>query len=380
MKSSVTASRVGHLDQPVGVIAKLQSIQIGGSPKNQIRRKDLVLVLRNLSTLVENGVSLAQALNTVAADDSLRKHRAILNSLAESVRTGKSLSGAMSQFPTTFNSLFINQIRVGERSGTLNETLGRVTDQLEQGASLKSFIIKKLTYPAILVTAGIGSVTFMLLCVIPTFQKMYAESGATLPMITQVLIDAGEVATQHGGKIAIAVLAAVASIVALFRNEVARLWIDRQLIRLPLLGKWFRNLAILQFADVLNNLLESGFTVAEALPPAAEAINNRHIRQKIRGLHASIRRGERFSKALELEGDLFPPVVKQLVMVGERTGRLASVSRQIRMHLRRDVDSYTNAMVGAIEPVLTASLAFVVGGILLAVYLPMFDMIGQVNK
>ncbi|MEZ6089160.1 MAG: type II secretion system F family protein [Pirellulaceae bacterium] len=380
MGTIVTARRVGQPDQPVGIIAKLQSIQIGGSPRNQIRRKDLVLVLRNLSTLVENGVSLAQALSTVAADDSLKKHRVILNSLAESVRTGKSLSAAMCQFPTTFNGLFINQVRVGERSGTLNETLGRVTDQLEQGASLKSFIIKKLTYPAILVTAGVGSVTFMLLCVIPTFQKMYSESGATLPMVTQLLIDAGEVATHHGGKILIGVGLAIAAVITLFRNTTSRLWIDRHLIRLPLLGKWFRNLAILQFADVLNNLLESGFTVAEALPPSAEAINNRYIRNKIRGLHSAIRRGERFSKALEIEGDLFPPVVKQLVVVGERTGRLAAVSRQIRIHLRRDVDSYTNAMVGAIEPVLTASLALVVGGILLAVYLPMFDMIGQVNK
>ena len=146
-----------------------------------------------------------------------------------------------------------------------------------------------------------------------------------------------------------------------------------------MLGVWFRNIAVLQFMDVLGNLMESGFTLADALAPGARAITNAHVRGKVLRLHAAVRRGERFSHALDAEGNLFPPIVRRLVIIGERTGRLGPITGQIRAHLRKDVEKYTTAILGTIEPVLTIALAAAIGGILLAVYLPMFDLIGQIE-
>ena len=293
--------------------------------------------------------------------------------------TGNTLSASLAEFPDSFPPLVVHQLRVGERAGTLPDSLDRVTGQLEQGADLKAFLIKKLSYPALVTLAGVGSVTFMITCVIPTFKEMYDDNGAVLPGITRFLIWLGEFATTHSVAILAALAAAVGGTVFALKNPVSRTAIDRTATRLPVLGVWFRNIAVLQFVDVLGNLMESGFTLADALVPGGKAITNAHVRGKVLRLHEAVRRGERFSAAIDAEGDLFPPIVRQLVIIGERTGRLAPITGQIRAHLRKDVERYTTAILGTVEPVLTITLAAAIGGILLAVYLPMFDLIGQLK-
>ncbi len=219
----------------------------------------------------------------------------------------------------------------------------------------------------------------MILCVIPTFQEMYAESGATLPGVTRLLVWVGQTASSHSILILGSLAAAIGGGVWAWKEPKSRAWIDKACVQAPGLGTWFRKIAVLQFMDVLGNLMESGFTLADALIPASEAVSNRHVRGQIRRLHAAVRRGERFSFALDAEGGLFPPIVRQLVIVGERTGRLAPITAQIRTHLRTDVEKTTSALLGTVEPVLTVTLAAAIGGILMAVYLPMFDLIGQIQ-
>lgn len=373
------AAGQGDAKQALNLLHTLHEIKFGNDPEKSFKRKDLILFLRNLTTLVQNGVSLNHAIETVSQDKTLKKYKPIFTSILRSLRGGESFSTALRQFPFAFDAVLISQIEVGERSGALDQALVRLTEQLERSSGHKRMILKKLTYPAILVVAGLGSVTFMLTCVIPTFEQMYADAGATLPSITRALIGTSEFMKSYAIHLLGLAICIGAAIISVWKHPGSRNWIDRQLIRLPLLGEWFRNLAILQFADVLGNLMESGFTLAEALPPAGRAVSNRHVRQRILGLYTSVRCGERFSQTLEREEELFPAVVNQLVIVGERTGRLVPVTRQIRKHLRRDVENSTDAMVAAIEPILTITLATAVGGILLAVYLPMFDLIGKVN-
>lgn len=364
---------------PVSIIAKLQNIKIGGSSETKVKKKDLVRILCNLSTLISNGVSIAQSLETVYGDPTYKKYKPMLRSLAETVKGGGKLSSALKQFPGVFAPLLVHQIQVGEKAGTVQTTLLRIVDQLENSSKMKSFIIKKLTYPGLLVTAGAGSVTFMMLCVIPTFQKMYEESGAALPGITELLISVSTFAQNYGVITGVAIAFAVGLVFAAFKNPTSRLWIDQHALLVPVLGKWLRNLSILQFSETLGNLLGSGFTLVDALPAASRSVSNRYLQEKLLSLHVSLRGGEKFSTAIERENELFPPVVKQLVMVGEKTGRLVEVTEEIRNHLRDDVQKTTSAILGSIEPVLTAGLAVVIGGILLAIYLPMFDMIGKAN-
>jgi len=363
------------------LMQKLQRIQLGGGGKNgvKVKKRDMIFILRNVSILVENGLSLPKALDTLVREQSLKRYAAMLQDIKTRVENGEAFSDALAAFPDSFNHLMVSQIRIGERSGTIPLTLGRIMNQLEHADNLRGQILKKLSYPALLVTAGSGAVTFMLLYVIPTFEGVYSESGAKLPAITQLLIDVGRFATTYGWMIVLAIIALIFTIVAVRRNDKGRLWMDGALIRVPMLGKWFKNLAVLQFMEVLGNLMDAGFTVVEALDSCAAAVGNRAIRASIREMHAALTRGERFSDELARHGDLFPPVVNQLVVVGEKTGTLSKTTVHIRAHLRREVETYTNVMLGTIEPVMTAGLATAIGGILLAIYLPMFDMISAMN-
>ena len=382
MSASLAVSRHTHKQKkqrPEGLLQTLSSIQIGGGAANKIRRKDLVYIFRNLATLLSNGLSLAKSLETLQGEKALKRYRSLFESLARHVTHGATLSSAMSEWPDSFSEMMINQIRIGEQSGSLSDTVTRISEQLENGANIRATIVKKLSYPCLLATAGAGALTFMLLYVVPTFEKMYADSGAELPTITQVLIKVGQLLTTYGWAVALGLVGSVTTLVTLWRQPAGRIALERLAYRIPILESWLRSIALLQFTDVLGNLMESGFNLADALPHTTKAVSSRLVRASIDELQGAIRRGERFSRELEKRADIFPPVMTQLVIIGERTGTLPNATRHIRQHLRREVERYTGLLTGAIEPVMTIGLAITIGGILLAVYLPMFDMIGAMN-
>lgn len=362
-----------------GFLKKLSDIKIGGSSGLKVRKKDLIYIFRNLSTLLGNGLSLNKALATLQQEKSLKKYQSLFVTMEQHVNQGSALSSALKQFPDSFDELLVHQIKVAERTGALVETITRITEQLENGANIKALIIKKLTYPVMLSIAGAGSMTFMLLYVVPTFEKMYSEAKAELPAITQFLIAVGRLLTDYLPIVVGTIAAIVTLFVLTWRNANGRFRLESLLLKTPLLESWLRSIAILQFIEVLGNLMDSGFTLAEALPHTSKGITNSVVRRSVEDLHKAIVRGERFSRELLKRSHIFPPVVTQLVIIGEQTGTLPTATQQIRVHLRREVERYTNLLTGSIEPVMTIGLASAIGGILLAVYLPMFDMIGAMN-
>jgi type II secretory pathway component PulF len=371
-----------HAPKPAekNFLQMLASIQLGGSTKKvKIKKRDLIFIMRNIATLTENGLSLPKALETICKEKSLKKYSGMLGDIRQTVENGDTFSGALTKYKAAFGELFISQIKVGEKSGTLPATLERLTQQLEHADNLKSTIIKKLSYPALLCVAGTGAVSFMILYVVPTFEKTYKESGAKLPAVTQFLIDVGHVAKNYGWMIVLGIIVSVVSWIIARRTPATRLLIDRYLLNVPMVGDCLKNFAVLQFMEVLGNLMEAGFTVADALESCAKSINNRAVRQSVENLHSAVLRGERFSSELEKHGDLFPPIVNQLIIVGEKTGTLGKATLNIKAHLKREVERYLSIMIGSIEPIMTAALAAAIGTILLAIYLPMFDMIGNMK-
>lgn len=387
MKNSGTA-RSAVLQRPAGKVLSglsflqsLQSIKIGGggAQRKKVKSRDLIFILRNIATLIENGLSLPAALQTISKEKTLKQHHAMLGAICRTVENGNMFSEALKGFQETFSELLVAQIKIGERSGTLPATLDRIVQQLEHADNLKGTIIKKLSYPALLCVAGTGSITFMLLFVIPTFEKTYKESGAKLPAITQFLIDVSRFGTAYGWMIGLGVAAAVVGFFIARRNESSRLALDLYALRLPLLGETLRNMAVLQFMEVLGNLIEAGFTVADALKSCARAVSNHAVRQRVERLQQAVIRGERFGAHMEANSDIFPPIVNQLIIIGERTGTLPKATQNVRAHLKREIERTLGIMVGAIEPILTLSLAAAIGCILLAIYLPMFDMIGAMG-
>lgn len=346
--------------------------------KRSLKAGELTFLLRNLATLVGNGVPLPKALATLAEEDSLSRHRSTIDAVRRKVETGTPFSVALSELHGVCDRLTASQIRIGERAGTLAETLQQLARRRDRANDLRSQIIKKVAYPAMLIVLGSGLITFLLLYVVPVFEQTYAEAHVALPFVTKLLITVGALAKTYGPMIAIGGVGLALALAQVRRREAVAARMDRLLLRLPLCGRWLRDIAVLQLMDALNTLMMAGFTLAEALQQTAESVNNRAVRSGVRQLQSAVARGERFSRELERLSELFPPIVNQLVVVGESTGQLAKATEDICDHLRREIERKTTLMVGALEPILTISLAAAIAVILLAIYLPMFDMVNTV--
>ena len=354
---------------------------ISESKKKQesFKPHEVTFLLRTLSTLLGNGVSLPKALATLSKEESLAKHHDILDGLRRQVEAGNAFSSALAQFPGICDSVTINQLRVGERSGTLGDTLQQLSESRDKTAELKKAVTKKLAYPALLITFGSGLITFLLLYVVPVFEETYDKAGVPLPLITRILITFGSLVKSYGWILLVVVISGAILWKQLRKREDLAERMDRALMRLPLFGNWLRDLAVLQMMDVLHHLMAAGYTLAEALRETGDTVGNRAMKRGVMNLQVAVQRGERFSRELERLEALFPPIVNQLVIVGESTGQLTRATSDICEHLRREIERKTNLMVGALEPILTISLAIAIAVVLLAIYLPMFDMVNTVS-
>jgi len=363
----------------MAAVRYLHNFKLGGGSADRIRRPDLIFILSNLVTLLRNGVSLARALGTLAAERSLRKYAPLLSDLRARLEAGESFSSALAHYHRTFDELMIHQIRVGERSGSVCETLQRVLDQLEGASQLKGKILKKLSYPIVVVVAGISVVTFMMLFIVPVFEETYAKAHLPLPLPTKILIAGGKLMWLYGWIAPATGLIALIAYKRLRKNEQWALKIDRWKLRLPLVGDWIREAAVLQFATVLSTMLDSGFKLVDALSVTGGAVGNRAVRHGIERLKSAVLRGERLSHEVDELGDLFPPLVSQLVIVGEQTGRMSQATEAISTHLKGEIERRADRVVGALEPVLTIGMAAGIGLILLAIYMPLFGMADAVE-
>ncbi len=346
----------------------------------RLKPHELTFILRTLSTLVSNGVSLPKALATLAREETLAKHRHLLESLRRKVESGVSFSAALNQFPQVCDPITASQIRLGERSGTLPETLQHLSENRGKSAELKQAVIKKLAYPCLLITLGSGLLTFLLMYVVPVFEETYANAKVPLPLITRMLIRFSGIVQAYGPYVVGFVILTAATVQQLRKREEFAVLMDRGILRVPVVGKWIRDMAVLQLMEVLHSLMSAGYNLAEAVRETAQSVGNRAVRQGVRDLQIAINRGERFSRELERHEDMFPPIVNQLVIVGESTGQLTRATKDICDYLRYEIERKTSLLVGALEPILTIGLASAIAVVLLAIYLPMFDMVNTISK
>ncbi len=365
------------LASATGLLAKFGNRQ--GRNQSKLKDRDLVFILRNLSTLTGSGVSLPKALATLAEEKALAKQRDMLHSIRRHLENGETFSSALARYGNTFDPVMVNQIKVGEHSGTLGDTLTAIARHREDAYRLRSEIGKKLAYPILLMVMGTAVITFLLTYVIPVFKKTYDDAHVSLPFITKLLIAIGAFAQSYGLYLVGLILGTAIVVRQLRKRPELAYKMDAAILNAPLFGNWLRDLTVLQFMEVLGSLMDAGYNLAEALGEAGQGVGNRAIRQSVRDLQNAIRRGEKFSRELERHGDMFPPIVSQLVIVGEQTGRLSQSTSQIRDHLQREIERKTNIFVGTIEPTLTIALAGAIAVILLAIYLPMFDMVNTVK-
>lgn len=357
-----------------------RSAKPAAAKQGHLKTKQITYLFRHLSTLLENGVSLPKALATLAEEKTTEAYRSMLDSLRKRLENGETFSTALARYPHTFDAVLVSQVKVGERAGNLGESLRQLAEHREKAGKLKSEIIKKLAYPAMLVFVGVGVITFLLTYVVPVFEETYNNAKVPLPAITQALILVGKLARSYLPYLLGAGVITAFVIRQLRRNKEIAFRMDDAILKLPVVGPWLRDVALLQMMEVLGDLLSAGFTLAEALGEAADSVANRSGKERVRDLQRAVVRGERFSREMEQHATFFPPMVSQLVIIGERTGMLGRSTRHIRDHLSSEIERKANVFVAAIEPILTISLATAVAAVLMAIYLPMFDMINTVGK
>lgn len=341
----------------------------------QMKPKILTALIRNLVMLLENGLSLPKALATLAEEPSLKKYGWMLKRIRRDLEKGSTFSSALRAFPRTFNDIIIGQIEVGEKSGGMVNTLRRISSQFERSGDVRKKIMKRLSYPAMIMMAGAGLVVFMMTVVVPEFESVFAESGADLPWITQFVSNSSKFTFNWGWLVIVGIIGSFVLYRQLRKRPAFAEMTDRVSLKLPIIGQWIRDYAVLQFIDTTGVMMEAGFVPVDAIESSVTSIKNQAIRKVITDIAGLMRRGERLSTGLARHAEMFPPTVSQLVVIGEQTGNLSKATNGVRAHLREQLESRIDSAVSLIEPALTLALATLIGCIVMAIYMPMFGML-----
>ena len=359
-------------------LAQLHSIKIGGasdSPENsRLSKRKLCQFFDLMSMLLENGLSLQKALLAMERDRSQRSLKPMLKDMRRNLESGQSLSSILGMYPKIFNKLTVKQMKIAERSGTIVESFRRVATNLERQRALKKRIVKKLSYPATVVFAGISLFVFVMLTVIPQFKDLFSDSSVQLPLATRVVYGLSEILTSYGLFILGFIIVAGTVFFQLRKRTGVALWIDAFILKIPVVGNWIRDASILRFIEAVSTMSEAGFVPADAISESVDAVSNRSIRRVLLSISEAIRSGNKLSHELAKHPDIFPETVGQLIVVGEQTGSLAEATKSVHSVLQQQLESQMDAALGAMEPVITIGLASAIGTLVLAIYMPMFNM------
>jgi type IV pilus assembly protein PilC len=340
----------------------------------RVKLKDLAIFSRQFATMINSGLSLLRTLNILAEQTENSLLATTIGNLRDDVEKGSSLSAAMSKHPKVFNTLFVAMVRAGETGGQLDTVLSRVADNFEADYKLRQKVKSAMTYPV--VVAGIAAllVTIMLLFVVPTFAGMFTDLGGTLPLPTKILLT---LSNQAKILVPLFVLLSIVGFIVYKRvraaNATARLRFDRIKLRIPIFGDLFQKVAVSRFTRTLALLLRAGVPVLQALDIVADSTGNEVLARAAGDVRESVRSGETMAEPLS-KHSVFPPMVVQMIAVGEDTGALDAMLDKVSDFYDQEVESTTESLTSLIEPIMIAVLGGIVGAMVIALYMPMFKI------
>jgi type IV pilus assembly protein PilC len=343
-----------------------------------IATRDIVIFTRQFATMINSGLPLVQSLDILAKQSENKSLRRVIEEILYDVESGQTLADAMGAHPKVFSDLYKNMVAAGEAGGILDTILLRLATFLEKADALRRKIKGAMIYPAVILTVAAAAVTVLLLFVIPTFQAMFESAGVPLPAPTLFVIALSRLLQSYwffifGGLLALAFL-----VRQWYQTPGGQLTIDRSLLTVPILGPLQRKAAIARFTRTLGTLVSSGVSILDGLEITARTAGNRVIHDAIMESRKSIAGGETISEPLKKSG-VFPPMVVQMINVGEQTGGLDEMLTKIADFYDEEVDAAVEALLAAMEPLMIVFLGIVVGGMIIAMYLPIFDMINAVG-
>lgn len=343
-----------------------------------VEEKNVVVFCRIFSTMIDAGLPLIQCLGILAEQEENKAFAKILRTIKEEIEGGTSLTDALKKHPKVFDDLFVNLIAAGEAGGILDIVLARLSNYLENAMKLKAAVKSAMTYPITVLCIAAGVVTLLLLKVIPTFQKMFADMGGELPGPTQVVVGMSEFMQNYWWVLGVIIAAIVIGLKMFYKTEKGHWTIDVLLLKAPLIGNVLRKVAVAKFTRTLATMMSSGVPILEGLNIVSKTAGNVVIETAVVKTRQAISEGQSIAEPLSTSG-VFPPMVVQMIAVGEATGALDIMLNKIADFYDDEVDAAVKGMTATIEPLMMVFLGGVCGGMIIAMYLPIFKMASVVG-
>ncbi|PLY03560.1 MAG: pilus assembly protein PilC [Desulfuromonas sp.] len=341
----------------------------------KITTKDLVVFTRQFATMIDAGLPLVQCLDILSRQQENKTFKKVLTEVKESVESGSTFADALGKHPKVFDELFVNLVAAGEVGGILDTILNRLAAYLEKSMKLKKQVKSAMTYPTTIIGIAFIVIAVILIFVIPAFEKMFADFGQALPMPTQIVINISNIVQDY-------VLVIIGSIVFIifafkytYRTKKGREFIDDFSLKLPIFGVLIRNVAVAKFTRTLGTMISSGVPILDGLEIVAKTAGNRTVEKAIYKVKQSISEGKTIAEPLEKSG-VFPSMVCQMIAVGESSGSIDTMLNKIADFYDDEVDDAVANLTAMMEPLLMLFLGTTVGGLVIAMYLPIFKLAG----
>jgi type IV pilus assembly protein PilC len=351
-------------------------VRLPGS--GRVKLKDLAVFSRQFATMINSGLSLLRALTILGEQTANKKLAQIIVLVRAEVEKGISLSAAMAKHPKVFNRLYVSMVRAGEIGGFLDQVLVKVAETFEKEVALRGKIKSAMTYPVVVFVMVVGIVAAMLVFIVPTFESLYESLGGKLPLPTQLLINASNILR----KFFLLVILAVGVLVFAFRRwkatQKGRYAVDKFKLKVKVFGPLFHKTALSRFSRTLATLIRSGVPILQALEIVGETVNNSVISRAVQDVQDSVREGESLATPLSKHAT-FPPMVVQMMAVGEETGALEVMLAKVADFYDQEVEAAVASLTSLIEPIMIAVMGAAVGGMVIALYMPLFNIINLVK-
>jgi type IV pilus assembly protein PilC len=341
--------------------------------RKKVKSKEVSVFSRQLATMVNSGLTLVRALTVLQEQAQNPSFAQVIGDVRSRVEQGSSLSASLANHPKVFGNLYTAMVQAGEVGGALDETLTRLADTLESGVRLRSKVKSAMAYPVVVMALIVLIVSVMLLFIVPIFQRMYVDLGGTLPLPTLTLIRISHTLTKLWWLVGLILGGGVFALRRWIRTPGGRETWDRFKLRLPIFGKLVQKVAISRFARTMSVLSRTGVPVLQALDIVSTTAGNAMVSAALRDVQESVKRGESLAAPLGRH-EVFPPMVTHMMAVGEETGALDAMLAKVADFYDQEVDDAVSALTSLIEPVLIIVMGVVVGGILICLYLPMFNI------
>jgi type IV pilus assembly protein PilC len=343
-----------------------------------VKQRDVILFARQFSTMIDAGLPIIQCLDILYSQQANATFKRMLKEIKESVEGGATLAEALKKFPKQFDNLFVNMIAAGEAGGILDAILRRLAAYMEKAAKLKAQVKGAMTYPVVTLIIAVLVLAVILVFVIPVFEEMFADFGGELPMPTQIVVAMSDMVKSKIIYIIVGLVFFIIAFKKFYGTEKGREFVDKMLLKVPVFGDLLRKVAVAKFTRTMGTMLASGVAILEALDIVAKTAGNKTVEKAIYSVRKGIAEGRTMADPLAQSG-VFPSMVCQMISVGESTGALDAMLEKIADFYDEEVDQAVENLTALIEPFMLVFLGVTIGGLVIAMYLPIFKMAGAIS-